>query len=90
MPTTPFITAIDCGLREPWTLEGVEALRRLVGVPTAMADPAQEEPRQTVLLGRLLAHLSTEHSPAWASTHVGLRRSLGRWRRCSCLGQIAW
>jgi hypothetical protein len=54
-----FMTAIDCGLREPWTLDGVEALRRLVGVPIA-ADPAQDEPRQTVLLGRVLAHLTPE------------------------------
>jgi hypothetical protein len=56
-----FMTAIDRGLREPWTLEGVEALRRLVGVSTAMVDPAQE-PRQTVLLGRVLAHLTPEEA----------------------------
>jgi hypothetical protein len=55
------MTAIDRGLREPWTLEGIEALRRLVGVSTAMVDPAQE-PRQTVLLGRVLAHLTPEEA----------------------------
>jgi hypothetical protein len=57
-----FMAAIDCGMREPWTLEGVEALRRLVGVPTAVTDPAKEEPRQTVLLGRALAHLPPEEA----------------------------
>jgi hypothetical protein len=54
------MTAIDCGLREPWTLDGVEALRRLVGGSIMPADPAQDEPRQTVLLGRALAHLTPE------------------------------
>jgi hypothetical protein len=54
------MTAIDCGLREPWTFDGVEALRRLVGGSVAPADPAEDEPRQTVLLGRALALLTPE------------------------------
>jgi clan AA aspartic protease len=54
------MTAIDCGLREPWTLDGVEALRRLVGGSIVPVDPAEDEPRQTVLLGRALAHLTPE------------------------------
>ena len=51
---------IEHGLREPWTRDGVEALRRLVGGSIMPADPAEDEPRQTVLLGRALAHLTPE------------------------------
>ena len=51
---------IDDGLREPWTRDGVLALRRLVGAPIRTADPAQEEPKHTVLLGRALARLAPE------------------------------
>jgi hypothetical protein len=50
-----FMTAIDHGLREPWTPDGVDALRRLVGAPDTGEDPV----RETVLLGRLLAHLTS-------------------------------
>jgi hypothetical protein len=55
-----FMTNIDHGLRELWTRDGVLVLRRLIGMPAAVMDPAQEEPRETVLLGRLLAHLTPE------------------------------
>jgi hypothetical protein len=55
-----FMSNIDDGLREPWTRDGVLALRRLVSMPATGRDPAQEEPRETVLLGRALAHLTPE------------------------------
>jgi hypothetical protein len=57
-----FMANIDDGLREPWTRNGVLALRRLVGMPVAVMDPAQEEPRETVLLGRALARLTPEEA----------------------------
>jgi len=53
---------IDDGLREPWTRDGVEALRHLVGVPATGMDPAQMEPKETVLLGRAMVHLTPEEA----------------------------
>jgi hypothetical protein len=57
-----FMMNIDLGLREPWTRDGVEALRRLFGAPSTVMDPAQEEPKQIVLLGRALVYLAPEEA----------------------------
>jgi hypothetical protein len=57
-----FMMNIDHGLREPWTRDGVEALRRLVGVPAMALDPAHVEPRETVLLGRAVVHPTPEEA----------------------------